>query len=180
MHLIKSLQGDFALKDLGPLHYFLGIKVIHNSFGLHLSQSKYIVDLLHHTRMLGVNPCATPLPTGAKLSELEGEPLQDATEYRQVVDALQYCTLTRPDISFPMNQLCQFMHQSTTAHWSVAKRVLRYLKGFLHHGLVYDRGSLQLNAFSDSDWAGSIDDRRSTTGYAIFLEPCLISWSAKK
>jgi hypothetical protein len=93
---------------------------------------------------------------------------------------LQYCTLTRPDISFAVNQLCQFLHSPTTTHWTAAKRVLRYLKGSLNHGLHFGKGSLHLNAYSDSDWAGNPDDRRSTTGYALFLGPCLVSWCAKK
>jgi hypothetical protein len=72
------------------------------------------------------------------------------------------------------------MHKPTTDYWSATKRVLRYLKGSIGHGLFFGKGSLTLNAFSDSDWVGNPDDRRSTTGYAIFLCPSLISWSAKK
>jgi hypothetical protein len=76
--------------------------------------------------------------------------------------------------------ISQFMHSPTTAHWTTAKRVLRYLKSSINHGLSFDRGSLHLHAYNDSDWADNPDDQRSTIGYAIFLGPCLISWSAKK
>jgi hypothetical protein len=72
------------------------------------------------------------------------------------------------------------MHAPSTTHWSAVKRVLRYLKAYANHGLLYSKGSLHLTAYCDSDWAGSIDDRRSTTGFAIFLGPNLISWCAKK
>ncbi|KAG7966173.1 hypothetical protein I3843_08G036200 [Carya illinoinensis] len=120
------------------------------------------------------------LTAGSQLSQNNGDPLENATEYRQLVGALQYLTLTRPYISFTVNQLCPFMHTPTSAHWTAAKRVLRYLKGSLNHGLLFTKGSLTLNAYSDSDWAGSPDDRRSTIGYAIYLGSCLISWSAKK
>lgn len=80
---------------------------------------------------------------------------------------------------FQLQYFLQFMHSPTIIHWSVAKRVLRYLKGSLHHGLYFGKGYLILNAFCDSDWVGDVDDRRSTTGFAVFLAP-LISWSAKK
>jgi hypothetical protein len=96
------------------------------------------------------------------------------------VGALQYCTLTRPDIAYSVNQLCQHLHAPCSTHWTAAKRVLRYLQGTSDHGLFYTKGPLQLNAFCDSDWAGCPDDRRSTTGFAVFLGDCLISWSAKK
>jgi hypothetical protein len=178
--LIECLKSDFAMKDLGPLHYFLGIKVDRDSSGLYLSQTKYLLDLLHRSKMAGAKPCGTPMASGVKFSAHTGDPLPDPTEYRSVVGALQYSTLTRPEIAFVVNQLYQFMQSPTTDHWSAAKRVLRYLKGSLHRELCFGKGELKLNAFCDSDWAGSIDDRHSTTGYAIFFGPCLVSWSAKK
>jgi hypothetical protein len=179
-NLILCLKQEFAMKDLGPLSFFLGIHVHRTADGLHLSQSKYISEILDRANMLGAKPSKTPIPAGAKLSQFDGDPLPHATEYRQIVGALQYCTLTRPDIAFSVNQLFQFMHNPTTSHWTAAKRVLRYLKSSAHHGLFFGKGSLLLNAYSDSDWAGNPDDKRSTTGYAIFLGPCLVSWSAKK
>uniref|UniRef100_A0A2N9J9Y4 Integrase catalytic domain-containing protein n=1 Tax=Fagus sylvatica TaxID=28930 RepID=A0A2N9J9Y4_FAGSY len=178
--LIRTLQQEFPLKDLGALSYFLGIHVVRNSQGLHLSQSKYIVELLHRAHMIGAKPCSTPTASSSKLSLHDGVSLSEATEYRQIVGALQYCTLTRPDIAFSVNQLCQFMHSPTNTHWAAAKRVLRYLKGTIDHGLFFSKSSLHLHAFCDSDWAGGPDDRRSTTGFGIFLGSCLVSWSAKK
>jgi hypothetical protein len=111
---------------------------------------------------------------------INGDPLSDPSEYRHIVGALQYCTLTRPDIAYSVNQLCEFLHSPTTVHMIVAKRVLRYLKGTVDFDLSYTRGSLQLNGYCDSNWAGCPDDRRSTTSYGIYLGPCLISWAAKK
>jgi hypothetical protein len=130
--------------------------------------------------MDGAKPASTPCSTAKKLSRFDGDPLGDPSEYRHIVGALQYCTLTRPDIAYSVNQHCQFLHSPTTTHMVAAKRVLRYLKGTLHFGLHYTRGSLHLNGYCDSNWAGSPDDRISTTGYGIFLGPCLISWAAKK
>ncbi|KAF5470860.1 hypothetical protein F2P56_011348 [Juglans regia] len=165
-HLITHLSAEFAVKD-GPLSYFLGIMVTTTSEDLHLNQEKYAIDLLNRTRMAGAKPTSTPCTSGSKLSKFAGDPLNDPTEYKILVGALQYLTLTRPDLSFSVNQLCQFLHCPTTDHLVAAKRVLRYLKGTLQFGLNFSKGSLQLNGFCDSDWAGSPDDRKSTSGYCI-------------
>jgi hypothetical protein len=167
--LIQLMQKEFPVKDLGSLSYFLGIQVTRSPAGLHLCQSKYVTDLLHRTKMTEAKPAKSPCPSGSQLSRLDGDPLLDPSEYRSVVGALQYCTLTRPDIAFSVNQLCQHMHHPTSSHWSAVKRVLRFLKNTMNHGLFYSKTTLQLNAFCDSDWAGCPDDRRSTSGFAVFL-----------
>jgi hypothetical protein len=113
----------------------LGIQVTRTTHGLHLRQSKYILDVLHRARMVGAKPYSAPCVSGGKLSSQSGDPLSDISEYRSVVGALQYCTLTRPEIAYSVNQLCQHLHTPTTAHWSSAKRVLCYLKGTVDHGL---------------------------------------------
>lgn len=98
-----------------------------------------------------------------------------------MVHALQYLTLTRPDLSFAVNKVCQFLHAPTTQHWSAVKRIIRYLKGTLTMGLKLRRSSSTLaSAFSDADWAGCIDDRRSTGEFAVFFGINLVSWSARK
>jgi hypothetical protein len=178
--LILKLQQEFPLKDLGPLNFFLGIQVTRTTSGLHLCQTKYILEILRKAHMADSKPSKSPCVSGSKLSRYTGDPLIDPTTYRQVVGALQYCTLTRPEIAYSVNQLCQHMHAPTSTHWVAAKRVLRYLNGSPNHGLYYTKSNLQINAFCDSDWAGCPDDRRSTTGFAVFLGDCLIAWSAKK
>jgi hypothetical protein len=95
--------------------------------------------------------------------------LIDPIEYRSIVGGLQYCTLTRPDISFLINQLCQFIHSPTDKHWTAGKRVLRYLKVTIDHGLHYSKSSLQLNAYYDLDRTGSPNDQRFTSGFKVFL-----------
>lgn len=90
-------------------------------------------------------------------------------------------TLTRPDISFSINKVCQFLHAPTTTHWAAVKRILRYVKHTINLGLKFSKGSsLLVSGFSDADWAGSPDDRRSTGGFAIFLGSNLMSWNARK
>ncbi|KAJ4774690.1 Gag/pol [Rhynchospora pubera] len=179
--LINTLQKRFALKDLGPLHFFLAIAVLTNKAGVLLSQKQYILDLLCRTHMANAQPMSTPMAVNSSLSKYDGEPFHDPKLYRAVVGALQYITITRPDITFPVNKCSQFMHSPTSVHWSAVKRILRYLKGSADHGLLLKpSGSPLLHAYTDSDWAGCPDDRRSTSAFCIYLGPNLISWSSKK
>jgi hypothetical protein len=102
----------------------------------------------------------------------DGEPLspENSTRYRSVLGALQYLLLTRPDISFSVNRVCQYMTVPTSVHWTTVKRLIRYLRDIIDYGLRFIKtGSLLLDAFSDTDWAGNLDDRRSTGGYTVFL-----------
>jgi histone deacetylase 1/2 len=125
----------------------------------------------------------TPLLVSEKLLVADGDPLssEDSTRYRSIVGALQYITLTRPDISFSVNKVCQFLHSPTIVHWTAVKRILRYLRGTLSLGLRLTKSSSTLvSAFSDANWAGCPDDRRSTGGFAVFLGSNLILWSARK
>lgn len=110
MNLIQTLGKLFSMKDLGPLNYFLGIEVTYKGDCVHLTQAKYATDLLVRTGFTDCKPLSTPSAPGQKLSMYSGEPLCDPTEYRQVVGALQYLLITRPDLSYPVNQVCQFMH----------------------------------------------------------------------
>jgi histone deacetylase 1/2 len=173
---------DFALKDLGSLHYFLGIAVKHLPNGVLLTQEQYISDILQRVGMGECKAVTTPLSTSEKLSITEGDPLtaEDATRYRSIVGALQYVTLTCPDISFSV-KVCQFLHAPTSLHWAAVKRILRYLKHTMSLGLKLVKSeSTLVSAFSDADWAGCTDDRRSTGGFAVFFGGNLISWSARK
>jgi hypothetical protein len=181
--LLEDLKTDFALKDLGELHYFLGIEVKRIRDGILLSQEKYATDLLKKAGMATCKPTVTPLSTSEKLSAHVGDALgsEDATKYRSIVGGLQYLTLTRPDISFAINKVCQYLHAPTTQHWTAVKRILRYVKGTADIGLkIKQSSSWLISAFSDADWAGCLDDRKSTGGFAVFLGSNLISWSARK
>lgn len=181
--LLQDLHSEFPLKDLGNLHYFLGIEVSETSNGIILTQEKYVNDLLRRVNMADCKPVSTPLSTSEKLSIYEGVPLgpEDMTRYRSIVGALQYLTLTRPDIAFSVNKVCQFLHAPTTVHWAAVKRILRYLKSCVKLGLRINRSrSFLVSAYSDADWAGCPDDRRSTGGFAVFIGNNLVSWHAKK
>lgn len=133
--------------------------------------------------MSNCKPVATPMSTSEKISLHEGTLLgpNDAKNYRSVVEALQYLTLTRPDISFSVNKVCQYLHAPTISHWMAVKQILRYLKFTPNIGLKLCKSlSLLVSAFSDADWANCLDDRRSTGGFSVFLGRNLVSWSARK
>jgi hypothetical protein len=173
--LLEKLRDDFALKDLGDLHYFLGIVVNKVKDGIILSQDKYACDLLKRAGMTKCKPASTPLATGGKLSATQLGSV-DATKYRSIVGALQYLILTRPDLAFAVNKVCQFLHAPTDEHWAAVKRILRYVKGCTKVSLkIVKNSSLLVSAFSDADCAGCLDDRRSTGGYAVFLGANLVS-----
>ncbi|BBN68591.1 hypothetical protein Prudu_489S000400 [Prunus dulcis] len=130
---IKKLSSLFPVKDLGPLHYFLGLEVQRTDEGLFLHQGKYLMDLLQKTKMEGAKPCSTPLGT-TKLDH-GGIPLDNPTEYRSIVGGLQYLTWTRPDISFAVNQVCQFMHAPTDSICRQPSEYSDFSKVHLH--MVY-------------------------------------------
>lgn len=176
--LITHLSRRFSLKDLGDLSYFLGIEVLRTQQGFHLSQRKYIGDLLYRTNMTNAKPVHTLMCVSTSLSVRDDEELDDPSEYRNVVGSL---LLTRPDIAFAVNKLSQFMHKPSTIHWLAAKRVLRYLAGTYTCGIFLSQhNNLSLCAYYDADWAGNKDDYTSTWAYVVFLGQHPISWSTKK
>ncbi|CAN6715092.1 unnamed protein product [Malus baccata var. baccata] len=150
--------------------------------GIRLTQTKYTLDLLQRSGMLECKQCITPLVAKTQLSAHTGTPLRDATVYRQLVGGLQYLTLTRPDIALAVQNVSQFMGCPTSEHMDTVKLILRYLKGSLGMGIRLSPSAqpFHLVAYSDADWAGCPDTRRSTTGFCIFLGNNLISWCAKK
>jgi len=179
--LISKLQGDFPIKDLGSLHYFLGVEVLRHNQGMFLSQRKYILDLLQKANMLSAKPVTSPMSSSTTLSLFDGEAFDDPSLYRSIVGSLQYLSLTRPDVSFAVNKVCQFLQRTTVNHWTAVKRILRYLKHTIFYGfLIPSNSKSQLHAYSDADWAGCPDNCCSTGGYCIFLGQNLISWSSRK
>ncbi|XP_056160962.1 uncharacterized mitochondrial protein AtMg00810-like [Syzygium oleosum] len=180
--LLESLQKEFAIKDLGELHYFLGIELKRTPDGILLHQTKYAADLLARAKMQDAKPVTTPCVAGSDIPSSHcGELFSDPYLYRSTVGALQYLTLTRPDIAFAVNTACQFMHAPTEVHWQFVKRILRFVRGTQHHGMLFTRSrNFHLHAFSDAGWAEDHDTRRSVGGFGIFLGSNLISWSSRK
>ncbi|XP_019175853.1 PREDICTED: uncharacterized protein LOC109171181 [Ipomoea nil] len=178
--LLRQLSTAFKIRDLGVPHFFLGIEMVPSGAGLILSQRRYMKDILTRSGMTDCKALATPAavtqPATPSLT-----PFENPTQYRRIVGALQYLTITRPDLSYSVNRLCQFMHSPTNDHWALLKRVLRYIKGTQDYGLRLSvSSSSDLHAFTDSDWAGCPVDRKSTSGYAVFLGDNLVSWVSRK
>jgi len=173
---ISSLAARFSLKDLGYLNYFLGVDVKHIPDGLILSQSKYILDILSELDMENCKGVSTPMCSTVPLRVADGSPHIDATRYRRTIGKLQYLSLTRPDISYTVNKLSQFMHVPTDEHWKVVKRVLRYLKETTSSGLhIIHSSDSNLYMYADADWAGDPNDRISTSSYILFFGPNPVS-----
>ena len=135
--LLHQLRDDFALKDLGSLHYLLGIEVLADSEGLLLTQSKYAKELIQKSGLANCKVVPTPMTLSEKLTAAGGDTLDDATStrYRSIVGGLQYLTLTRPDIAFAVNKVCQFLHSPTSDHFTVVKRIQHYISGTIDFGL---------------------------------------------
>ncbi|WVZ20441.1 hypothetical protein V8G54_007763 [Vigna mungo] len=177
----RDLAAKFTLKDLGTPHHFLGVEILPTSTGLFLTQHHYIRDLLQSIAMTDAKPVTTPMSSSCDLFAASDASTCNVSEYRRIVGSLQYLSLTRPDVSFSVNKLSQYMAAPTKIHMQAAKRILRYLKGTIDHGLQLRRDSnLHLTAFCDADWAGDTADRRSTTAYIIYYGSNAISWSCKK
>lgn len=177
---MTELSKKNSLKQLGFSHYFLGIELIPIKTGLFLSQHGYIRDLLHKFNMTGAKTTTTPLCMTTPLKLEDGSAPADSKMFRSIIGALQYITLTRPDLSFAVNKLSQFMHQPTELHVQQLKRVLRYLKFTINHGLKLTKPiHPKLQAYTDADWSGNHDDKTSTSAYIIYLGGNPISWLSK-
>ncbi|XP_022021286.1 uncharacterized mitochondrial protein AtMg00810-like [Helianthus annuus] len=178
---MSSLAHEFAMKDLGPLSYFLGISVSRTADSMFLSQQSYAADIIARAGMQSCNPVATPVDTNSKLSATSSEPFHDPTLYRSLAGALQYLTFTGPDITYAVQQICMHMHAPRIDHWNALKRIVRYVKGSATLGLMLTGSSSpSLVSYTDADWAGCPDTRRSTSGYCIYFSDNLISWSSKR
>ena len=177
IHNLKSrLAHEFEIKDLGSMRYFLGMEVARSDKGIFISQRKYILDLLDETGMLGCRPADSPIEMNHHLKGDMGE-RTDRERYQRLVGKLIYLAHTRPDVSYAVGIVSQFMHDPCTAHLDAVYHILRYLKSTPGKGILFsNHGHLRLEAFTDADWAGSMDDRRSTSGYCTFLGGNLVTW----
>uniref|UniRef100_A0A2N9HNQ0 Reverse transcriptase Ty1/copia-type domain-containing protein n=1 Tax=Fagus sylvatica TaxID=28930 RepID=A0A2N9HNQ0_FAGSY len=171
------ITGD-DVQGIQDLKRFL---VSSSSDGYYLTQAKYTSDLISRAGITDSKIVDTLIEYNNRLNTHDGEPFSDATLYRQLVGSLVYLTVTRPDISYAVHIVSQFMAAPRSLHYAAVLRILRYLKGTLFHGLHFSsQSSLTLQAYSDADWAGDPTDRRSTTGYCFLLGDSLISWRSKK
>ncbi|XP_068644856.1 uncharacterized mitochondrial protein AtMg00810-like [Aristolochia californica] len=169
------------MKDLGQLTYYLGLEVLNTPKSIFLNQHKYIQDLITLAGLEDTSSVATPMEINVNYRKDEGTLLDDPTIYRRLVGSLIYLTITRPNISYVVHQVSQFMSSPRYLHLAAVRRIIHYLRGSPARGLFFPTGSaLRLVAYNDADWAECPDTHRSTVGWCMFLGDALISWKCKK
>jgi hypothetical protein len=179
--LKKLLKQKFEMKDLGELRYFLGIEVIKSPKGIWLLQRQYALNKLAEYGMTGYKPISIPLEQNVKLSADEGDLVEDTTMYRRIVGSLIYMTITRPDLSYAVGVVSQFMQTPRKPHLDAVRCILRYIKHTLQCGIFYEaKSQAQVHGYTDADWAGNVSDRRSTNGFMFSFGSGAVSWSSKK
>ena len=186
----ENLHKQFKMKDLGELRFFLGIEVLRSAEGVILNQRKYVLELISEAGLTGAKPSITPIESNLRLTSVEYDQangytedviLQDVTAYQRMVGKLLYATITRPDISYAIQVLSQFMQAPKRSHWDAAMRVIKYLKGTVGQGIwLQSKPANELSCWCDSDWAVCPNTRRSITGYVVKFGESLVSWESKK
>jgi hypothetical protein len=162
-------QSKFEMTDLGIMKYFLGIEVDQSTKGIFVYQKKYATDIIKRFCMEECNPVETPIPLGTKLRKKYEGPTVDPTLYKSLVGSLLYLTATRLDIMYATNLVSRFMESPKDSHRKMEKRILRYVAGTLNFGLWYTKSdSNQLSGYIDNDFAGSLDNRKSTSGHVKY------------
>lgn len=177
----ESMKRNFDMTDLGKMRYFLGVEILQREEGIYICQRKFAKEVLERFEMSTCNGVNNPIVPGVKLSKKGGGAVLDTTLYKQMIGSLMYLTVTRPDLTFVVCLASRYMENPTEAHFQVLKRVLRYVKGTTELGIMYKRGGNKgFHAYTDSDYAGDLDDRKSTSGYVFMLAGGAVSWSSKK
>ena len=177
----KALSFQFEIKDLGELHYFLDMKIVLNEkIGeVWIGQPAYAESILQKFGMENCKPVGTPVDTSTKLVKpKEGQECVDQGMYQSAVGSLLYLSGgTRPDIAYAVSNVAKFCEE----HWTAVKRIMRYLQGTLKYGLLYNKdSSSECVGYADADWAGDLDDRKSTSGYLFQISGAAVSWRSKK
>ena len=194
---IKSkLESEYTIKDLGDAEWILGMRIIRdrNLNTIKLNQSVYVEKVLKKFGMSKSHSVSIPLDPSYRLG-INDCPINEEEKlhmkqfpYREVVGSLQYlCYSTRPDINFAVNLLSRYSINPGMKHWLAAKHLLQYLKGTIDYGLEFNysngisrNSKLEITSYSDSDWGGDLDERKSTTGYFVLLNNNIVSWASKK
>jgi hypothetical protein len=179
----KEMMRSFSMSDLGLLSYYLGIQVTQKEGVITLCQSSYTQKILEHAGMKGCNPCHVPMENRLRLTKNDKSPSVDKTKYRSVIGSLRYLVNTRPDIAYSVGIVSRYMEDPRGSHWAAVKQILRYLAGTVNYGCIYkklSKSKTKITGYSDSDLAGDVDDRKSTSGSVFLLGTSLVTWCSQK
>ena len=169
------------MKNLGGLKYFLGIEVTKSKQSIFLSQRKYVLDLLSEVGLLDCKPADTPIFQNHKLGEYSDHVPTNKEKYQRLVGKLIYLSHTHPDMAYAVSVMSQFMHCLSEDHMDAVIWILHYLKSSPGKGLMFSKNNhLDIEGYTDADWAGNISDRKSTSGYFTFEGGNLVTWRSKK
>jgi hypothetical protein len=177
----KEMKQEFEMSMIGELNYFLGLQVKQTAEGIFISQSKYAKDLVKHFGLDGKSRVWTPMSTSVKIcSDLAGKPV-DPSLYRSMIESLLCLTASRPDIAFSVGVCARFQANPKESHLTAVKRIIRYLNDIVLYGIWYSRETnLVVVGYSNTDWAGNADDRRSTSGGCFYVGNNRVAWMSKK
>ncbi len=181
----KALAKQFDMKDMGELHHFLGVKITKDpeTGDIWMGQETYTRSVLQNFSMENSKPTSTPVDTSVKLAKATGEDEKiDPHLYQSAVGSLLHLsTRTRPDIAYAVSSVAKFCSQPARQHWVAVKRIMRYLNGTQNLGIHYTADNkTECTGYSDADWAGDLDDRRSTSGYIFQIAGASVSWRSVK
>eukprot|EP00253_Pinus_taeda_P012596 PITA_12596 len=179
-HCKRDLASEFDMTGLGLMHYFFKLEVWQEDGHIFMGQGKYAEDILERFCMEGCMPMAIPMITNWKKMHASNSELVNPTLYRHLISSLMYLVNTRLDICFTINTLSQFRMELGRVHWVAAKHVLRYLQGVVDYGLDYIRGDgVRLTGCTDSNWARSPSESKSTSRCCFMLGSATVSWFSK-
>ncbi|CAJ2637049.1 unnamed protein product [Trifolium pratense] len=177
----ERMKDAFEMTDLGNMSFFLGMQVQQRQNEIFVCQQKYAKEVLKKFNMGDCKPVATPMNQKEKFSKEDGAERVDENLYRSLIGCLMYLTATGTDIMYVVSLLSRYTHCASEIHFQAAKRILRYVKGTVDYGIRFNQvQNFRLLGYSDSDWAGCVDDMRSTSGYCFTLGSGVFSWCSKK
>ncbi|XP_015161604.1 uncharacterized mitochondrial protein AtMg00810-like [Solanum tuberosum] len=177
----QDMMQVFEMSDLGVMTYFLGMEITQGKYDFLVCQKRYAKEILKKFKMENCKEISTPMNQKEKLSKDDGAGKGDETYVRSFIGCLMYLRATRPDILYVVGILSRFMHCPSQVHLQAAKRIVRYIKGSITYGVMFQKSQpMNLCGYSDSDWCGPEDDAKSTSGYCFSLGSGIFSWGCKK
>lgn len=187
-HIKTKIQEKYKMTDLGEVHQFLGFEIIHTAEGIFVSQRHYLEQLVIRYEMQDAVPASTPLDPHVRLDNpnCADKPLDDKQKmlFQSIVGSIMYAAMgTRPDLAFAASTLSRFLTNPLSMHLTAAKQVIRYVKGTVNLSLFYSSDTAhsdKISGYTDSDWAGSLKDRKSVSGHIFFSGDAPVSWQSKK